>query len=213
MADFILQRWRQLLFMSIQHAWLAAQCVLLATLVAVALAALAYKSTRLRALLNNVSTIGLTIPSFALLALLVAPLGFGVAPTVIALVFYGALPIMRNAVVGLAGVDNTVIESARGQGMSATAIFFRVRLPLSWPLILSGIRVSTQMVMGIAAIGAYVLGPGLGSLTFTGLARLGGAGAVESAAVGTLLVVIVALIADFGLAILGRLTISRGIRD
>ena len=120
---------------------------------------------------------------------------------------------MRNAVVGLAGVDNTVIESARGQGMSATAIFFRVRLPLSWPLILSGIRVSTQMVMGIAAIGAYVLGPGLGSLIFTGLARLGGAGAVESAAVGTLLVVIVALIADFGLAILGRLTISRGIRD
>lgn len=213
MADFIAQRWHQLLFMAVQHAWLVAQCIFLATLLAVALAALAYKTPLLRSLLNNVSTIELTIPSFALLALLVAPFGFGVAPTVIALVFYGSLPIMRNAVVGLAGVDPQVIEAARGQGMSQKATFFKIRLPLAWPLILSGIRVSTQMIMGIAAIGAYVLGPGLGSLIFTGLARLGGAGALHSALVGTLLIVAVALIADLGLATLGRLTISRGIRD
>src|SRR5699024_3021513 len=104
----------------------------------------------------SVSAIGLTIPSFALLGMLLAPFGFGVVPAVIAVTFYAILPILRNAVVGLAGVDATAVESARGIGMSKLATLIRVELPLAWPVILAGVRVSTQMVMGIAAIAAYV---------------------------------------------------------
>ena len=85
--------------------------------------------------------------------------------------FYAVLPILRNAVVGLQGVDQTLLESARGMGMSELASLVRVRIPLAWPVILAGVRISTQMSMGIAAIAAFVLGPGLGSYIFTGLDR------------------------------------------
>jgi osmoprotectant transport system permease protein len=79
-------------------------------------------------------------------------------------------------------------------------------------VILAGVRVSMQMSMGIAAIAAYVLGPGLGGYIFTGLATIGGANAVNYAVVGTVGIVIVALIADHLLLLLGRVTISKGIR-
>ena len=88
----------------------------------------------------------------------------------------------------------------------------RIRLPLAWPVILAGIRVSMQMSMGIAAIAAYVLGPGLGAGIFTGLAQIGGKTATESALVGTLGIVLIALVLDLLLLVLGRVTTSKGIR-
>ena len=96
--------------------------------------------------------------------------------------------------------------------MSRTATLLRVELPMAWPVILAGIRISTQMVMGIAAVAAYVLGPGLGSLIFTGLSRLGGANALNSALTGTIAIVVLALVLDLLLLLAGRLTTPRGIR-
>ena len=171
-----------------------------------------YRSPRATALANGVSAIGLTIPAFALLGILLAPFGFGITPAVIAVTFYAALPVLRNAVVGLAGVDPSLVESARGMGMSRTATLLRVEVPLAWPVILAGVRTSTQMVMGIAAIAAYVLGPGLGGFIFTGLSRLGGANALNSALTGTIAVVLLALVLDLLLVLAGRLTTPRGIR-
>nr|WP_246284407.1 ABC transporter permease subunit [Nocardioides perillae] len=118
---------------------------------------------------------------------------------------------MRNAVVGLREVDPTLLESARGMGMGAAAVLWRVRLPLAWPVILAGIRTSTQMTMGIAAIAAFILGPGLGGFIFTGLGQIGGANALDYALVGTIGIVVVALLADALLLLLGRLTTSKGI--
>ena len=122
------------------------------------------------------------------------------------------LPVLRNAVVGLQGVDTTLVESARGMGMSPLAVLWRVRIPLAWPVILAGVRVSMQMSMGVAAIAAYVLGPGLGGYIFRGLGTIGGANAVNYAVVGTVGIVVVALLADALLLLLGRLTVSKGIR-
>lgn len=83
---------------------------------------------------------------------------------------------------------------------------------MAWPVILAGMRVSAQMTMGVAAISAYVLGPGLGSFIFSGLSRLGGANSFESVVTAVVAVVVIALILDGLLLLLGRLTISRGIR-
>lgn len=130
----------------------------------------------------------------------------------IAVAFYAVLPILRNAVVGLAGVDKTLLESARGMGMNEFTSLTRVRIPLAWPVILAGIRVSMQMSMGVAAIAAYVLGPGLGANIFTGLAQNGGKNALNYALVGTVGIVIIAQIADLLLLLLGRATTSKGIR-
>jgi osmoprotectant transport system permease protein len=212
MWDYVVDRRGQIAYQALQHVSLVVQCVLLGTAIALAVAMAVYRSPRATALANGVSAVGLTIPAFALLGILLAPFGFGITPAVIAVTFYAALPVLRNAVVGLAGVDRSLVESARGMGMSRTATLLRVELPLAWPVVLAGIRTSTQMVMGIAAIAAYVLGPGLGGFIFTGLSRLGGANALNSALTGTVAVVLLALVLDLLLVLAGRLTTPRGIR-
>ena len=212
MSEFLRQRWGQILFSSWQHMSLVVQCLVLATVIAIVLAALCYRSRALTSVANNVSAVGLTIPSFALIGLLIVPLGFGVVPAVVVVTFFAVLSILRNAVVGLAGVDQSTIEAARGIGMGRVKTFFRVELPLAWPVILAGMRVSAQMTMGIAAVAAYALGPGLGGYIFSGLSRLGGANSLESVVTGIVAVIILALILDVVLILVGRLTTSRGIR-
>lgn len=212
MWDFLQSHIDQILFSSWQHVSLVIQCLILATIVAVALSAVAYRSRILSSVANTLSAIGLTIPAFALVGLLIAPLGFGVPPAVAVVTFFAILPILRNTVVGLNGVDAAIVESARGIGMGRIRTFLRVELPLAWPVILGGIRVSAQMVMGIAAVAAYVLGPGLGGFIFSGLSRQGGANSLESVLTGVVGVVLLALVLDLVLVGLGRLTTPRGIR-
>ncbi|TFD26586.1 MULTISPECIES: ABC transporter permease [Cryobacterium] len=212
MWDFLGGQYEQILFNSWQHFSLVVQCLILATVLAVVLAAVVYRSSALTGIANSVSAIGLTIPSFAFIGLLIAPLGFGVVPAVIVVAFFATLPILRNAVVGLSGIAPSIVESARGIGMSRFRTLLQVELPMAWPIILTGIRVSAQMVMGIAAIAAYSLGPGLGGFIFSGLSRLGGANSLESVLTGVIGVVVLALILDLLLVGLGRLTTPRGIR-
>ena len=212
MIQFVSQRWSQIMLNSWQHLSLVVQCLVLATVIALVVAAVCYRRTFLTSGANNGSAVGLTIPSFALIGLLIIPLGFGVAPAVAVVTFFAVLPILRNAVVGLTEVDPALVEAARGVGMSRVATFFRVELPLAWPVVIAGMRISAQMTMGIAAVAAYALGPGLGGYIFSGLSRLGGANSFESVATGVIAVVILALLLDAALIVMGRLTTSRGIR-
>ncbi|UAK38144.1 ABC transporter permease [Gordonia bronchialis] len=200
-----------LTFLTYQHASLAFQTVLVGTVVALLIAVTVYRLPVVSSLTLTTSRIALTIPSLALLALLIVPFGLGVVPSFIMLAFFAALPVIGNAVVGLRSVPAIVVESARGIGLSRWRILLTVELPIAWPVILTGIRVSTQMIVGVAAIVAYVLGPGLGSLIFNGFSRLGGANALEMALTGTILIVIIALVFDALLVLLGRLTISKGL--
>ena len=213
MWQYVIDHWGQIWFAAWQHLWLVTQCIILGTVIAVLLGALVYRSRAASGLANGVRAVGLTIPEMALAGVLIlTPMGFGVTPSVTTVTFYAVLPILRNAIVGLSGVPRSLVESARGVGMSRTATFIRVELPMAWPVILTGMRVSAQMCMGIAAITAYALGPGLGGFIFQGLLRLGGANALNSVVVGTVGIVIVAFILDLLLIGLGRLTTSRGIR-
>ncbi len=165
------------------------------------------------ALSTAAASIILTVPSFALLGLLIPAMGLGVKPTITALVLYALLPILRNTIIGLSGVDPAVTDAARGVGMNPVRVLARIELPLAWPSILAGIRVSTQLSMGILAMAAYAKGPGLGNLIFSGLARLGSPTAVPMALTGTLLIIVLALALDAVLVLVGRLTTPRGIRD
>lgn len=210
--EFVGERYRQILFAAWHHFSLVVQCLILATIIAVVIAALVYRSNAASATANSVSAIGLTIPSFAMIGLLIAPMGFGVPPAVTVVAFFAALPILRNAVVGLASIPPATVESARGIGMSRFRTLATVEIPMAWPVILAGVRVSAQMVMGVAAVAAYALGPGMGGFIFSGLSRLGGANALESVVVGVVGVILLALILDLLLVGLGRLTTPRGIR-
>ncbi|MGP4978878.1 ABC transporter permease [Glutamicibacter arilaitensis] len=212
MGDFFGERSRHILFASWQHFSLVAQCLILATIISVLIAVLVYRNKSLSGLANGISAIGLTIPSFALIGLLIVPVGFGVTPAVIVVTFFAALPIMRNAIVGLNNIEPTIIESARGIGMSRMKTLISVEIPIAWPVILTGVRISAQMVMGVAAVVSYALGPGLGGFIFQGLSRLGGANSLNSVITGVVGVVILALILDLILLGVGRLTTPRGIR-
>ncbi|CBT77018.1 MULTISPECIES: ABC transporter permease [Glutamicibacter] len=212
MGDFFGERSRHILFASWQHFSLVAQCLILATIISVLIAVLVYRNKSLSGLANGISAIGLTIPSFALIGLLIVPVGFGVTPAVIVVTFFAALPILRNAIVGLNNIEPTIIESARGIGMSRMKTLISVEIPIAWPVILTGVRISAQMVMGVAAVVSYALGPGLGGFIFQGLSRLGGANSLNSVITGVVGVVILALILDLILLGVGRLTTPRGIR-
>ncbi|MCP2169047.1 ABC transporter permease [Goodfellowiella coeruleoviolacea] len=210
--DYVGSRWAQLLTDAYLHASAVVQCVLLATAIGVLLGIAVYRSPVGSTVATALTSAILTIPSFALLGLLIPLLGLGVRPTVTALVLYGLLPIVRNTIVGLAGVDRAVTDAARGIGMSRLGVLGRIELRLAWPAILAGMRVSTQMLMGIAAIAAYAKGPGLGNVIFSGLSRVGSANAVNMALAGTVGVVVLALVLDGIYVLIGRLTTSRGIR-
>ncbi|WP_167479568.1 ABC transporter permease [Nocardia arthritidis] len=210
---FIVNRRHQLLIDSYLHVSAVVQSVLVATIVAVLLGVLVYRSPLGSALATAAASAILTVPSFALLGLLIPVLGLGVAPTVTALVIYALLPILRNTLVGLAAVDPAVVDAARGVGMNRLRVLARIELPLAWPSILTGMRISTQMIMGILAIAAYAKGPGLGNLIFSGLSRLGSPNAVPQALAGTVLVVLLALLLDGIYVLVGHFTTARGIRD
>lgn len=183
---------------------------MLAAIIALVIALLVSRRPWGSAVANALSSIGLTLPSLAVLGLLIPMVGIGTMPSVVIVTFYAILPILRNAIVGMQNIDETILEAARGQGMSPIALLLRVRLPLAWPVIMTGVRVSAQMSMGVAAIAAYALGPGLGGYIYSGLSQIGGANALYYALVGTFGVVVVALIVDALLALVARLTTSKG---
>lgn len=211
--DFVSERRQQLLTDSYLHVSAVVQSVIIAGVIAVLIGIAVYRSPIGSAVATGLASTILTLPSFALLGLLIPILGLGVAPTVTALVLYGLLPIIRNTIIGLASVDPAITDAARGVGMNRLRVLGRIELPLAWPSILAGIRISTQMLMGILAIAAYAKGPGLGNLIFSGLSRVGSPTAVPQALTGTVLIVILALVLDGLLVLLGRLTTSRGLRD
>jgi osmoprotectant transport system permease protein len=210
--DFLADRSAQVWTLAWTHAFLVVVAVLIATVIGIAVAVAVTRVPRLEPVANAISSIGLTIPSFALIGLLLPLLGLGFWPSLFAVGFYAIFPVLRNAIVGLQGVSPALLESAKGMGMSEARALVQVRLPLAWPVILAGVRVSTQMSMGVAAIAAYVLGPGFGSWIFTGLAQTGGKNGVNYALSATVFVVIIALVFDLLLLLLGRATISKGIR-
>ncbi|MFJ9961963.1 ABC transporter permease [Streptomyces avermitilis] len=203
---------QQLLTDAYQHASAVFQCMVVATAIGVVVGVVTYRSEWAGNLATTTTSTILTMPSLAMIGLLIPVVGLGVPPTVIALTLYGLLPIVRNAIVGLRGVDPSLVDAATGIGMSRAARLLRVELPLAWPPILTGIRVSTQMLMGIAAIAAYASGPGLGNEIFRGLASLGSKNALNQVLAGTIGIIILALLFDAAYVVLGRLTIPRGIR-
>ncbi len=211
-SRYLERRWDDLLEQAVEHATVVALAIAVATAVGVGVGVLTWRSVRASGFAISVAATLLTIPSLALLALLIPLLGLGWAPTLVALVIYSLLPIVRNTVAGLRTVDPAILEAARGMGMAPGRVLWQVQLPLAWPVILAGIRVSTQMLFAIATIAAYVAGPGLGNEIFSGLSRLGSANALNQAIAGTVGVVLLALTFDAAFVAVRRVTTPRGLR-
>ena len=154
----------------------------------------------------------LTVPSLALYALFLPFTGLGVATAVIVLTLYSLYTVLRNTVAGLTTVDRAILESARGLGYSRLRRLLTIQLPLAWPVILNGIRVTTLISISIAVVGAVVQGPGLGTLLINGISRIGASNSFYQVLTGTLFCLVVAAVFEIFFAIVQRLTIPRGIR-
>lgn len=149
-----------------------------------------------------------TIPSIALFGLLIAPLaglaaaipwlaehgvsGIGLAPAIVALVLYALLPLVRNVVAGLDAVSDSVVESARGMGMTRSQLFFRVQIPIAMPLIVSGVRIIAVQTVGLAVVAALIGAGGLGAIVFQGLLS----SALDLVLLGVIPVVVMAVVVD-----------------
>lgn len=212
LQTFLERRQDDLTAMFIDHVTVVALSVGISTVLSIAIALLVWDRPIGRTLAVTSTAVILTVPSLALLAILSPLFGLGWGPTVTALVLYSMLPIVRNTVTGLREVPAHVLESARGMGMGSTRVLLQVQLPMAWPIILTGIRVATQLAIGIAAIGAYVAGPGLGQYIFKGLSSLGSINALNYALSGTVGVVLLALAADAAFVLIARITTPRGLR-
>ena len=209
---YLRSRWDELLGLALAHVGITVLAVLIATVVGVGLGMLVYRTPRARQLVIGTTSVFLTIPSLALFGLFISWLGVGTAPVVVALVMYSLLPIVANTIVGLRQVDPAIVESAQGMGLTRTQRLWRIELPLAWPVVLTGMRVATLITLGIAAIGAYISGPGLGNEIFAGLSRISSPNALNQVLGGTLGVVVLAVLFDLFYVLLKRLTTSRGIR-
>jgi osmoprotectant transport system permease protein len=203
MLDFLKSNWADILAHVAQHVWLVFISIAIAVVIALPVGVLITRKKRLRSPILGIANVMQTIPSLALFGFLI-PLPFigGIGPrtAIVALVFYALLPIIRNTVTGILGVDTSVREAAVAMGMTDRQVLFKVELPLAMSVILTGVRVAVVITIGVAIIAAEVGAGGLGEYIFRGL-RLNDnhlllAGAVPSAAM--------ALLADFGFSVFER---------
>lgn len=159
-------------------------------------------------LVSDMTSLGQTFPPIAVLALMVPILGtFGFWPTLIALVLYGLLPVVRNTVAGLDGLPVEVLDAARGMGMRPWQVLARVEVPLSIRVIIAGVRTSTVINVGTATIGAAFAAGGLGAPIISGLVNQNPAYVLEGAAAAGLL----AAVLDYGLGQLEAALVPPGL--
>ena len=212
-VQFLERSQERVLRLAVEHLVLVLEAIAIGTAIGVTLGVLVARRPAARAVVLASTGVILTIPSFALFSLLLGVVGrLGTAVVLPGLVLYSLLPIVRNTVTGLLAVDPAVVESAKGVGMGPVRRLFRIELPLAWPVVLAGVRVSAVLLVGIAALGTLVQGPGLGELIFAGLRIIGSPNATNLALAGTLAIVVIAVLLDVIFLLLARLTTSKGLR-
>jgi len=141
----------------------------------------------------SVFNIGQAVPSIGLVAILAIAYAIGFVPMVIALVAYTTLPVLRNTMVGLEQVDASVIESARGMGMTKLAVLTKIELPLAVPVIMAGLRTALTINVGTATLGAFIGAGTLGALIVSGFSG----NRPFISIVGGVLVAVLALLVDY----------------
>ncbi|HWS85686.1 MAG TPA: ABC transporter permease/substrate-binding protein [Pyrinomonadaceae bacterium] len=199
--EFMLRNWREVMGLTAEHLLLVAVSTLIAVAVGIPVGLLLTRKANLKRPVLAVANVLQTVPSLALFGFII-PLkyvgGIGWRAAVVALVLYALLPVIRNTVTGVEGVERSVREAALAMGMTDRQILRQVELPLAAPVILAGVRVATVISVGVATIAAAIGAGGLGTLIFRGLRqydnRLILAGAIPAA--------LLALAADAGIGLI-----------
>lgn len=201
--QFLLQNWPELLDRLREHLWLVFVSTLIAVAIGIPTGILLTRKKSLQGPILGIANVMQTIPSLALFGFLI-PLkfigGIGARTAIVALVLYSLLPIIRNTVTGILGVDRNVREAAVAMGMTGSQVLWQVEVPLAMSVIITGVRVALVIAIGVATIAAAVGAGGLGVFIFRGIRQFDNnlllAGAVPAA--------LLALTADFGLGLVEK---------
>lgn len=200
---------KELWNMTLQHLWLTVVAAVIVLVLAIPLGVvLTRKSLRwLGTPIMALANLGQAAPPVGLIVLFAFWLGFGFQASVVALILYAFLPVLKNTMVGLDAVDPRVVESAKGMGMSAMGVLMRVELPLALPIMLAGIRTALVLLVGTATLATFVDGGGLGLLITTGVNL-----SLNSVLItGSLLVALLALTVDWIARVFEQVARPKGI--
>lgn len=162
---------------------------------------------RLSAPVIAVANAGQAAPVIGLIVLLAMWIGFGFWTAVLALAIFAFLPVLRNTIVGLDGVDRTLVEAARGMGMSNLEVLRRIELPLAVPVIMAGVRTALVLVVGTAAFATFINAGGLGELIVTGITLFRSSVLIS----GALIIAVLALLVDWVGRVLERAATPKGL--
>lgn len=193
---------------TIEHFYISIIALLIAIVVAVPLGILLSKTTRTANVVLTIAGVLQTIPTLAVLAIMIPIFGVGKTPAIVALFIYVLLPILNNTVLGVKNIDKNVIQAGQSMGMTKMQLMKDVELPLALPLIISGTRLSSVYVISWATLASYVGAGGLGDLVFNGL-NLYQPPMIISAAI---LVTLLALIVDFLLSLVEKWAVPKGLK-
>lgn len=201
--EFLQRNWADIVSHTAEHLWLVAISTLIAVLIGIPLGILLTRFKALRGPVLGIASVMQTVPSLALFGFLI-PLpiigGIGTRTATVALVLYALLPIIRNTVTGILGVDQPVREAAVGMGMTGWQILWQVEMPLAASIILTGVRVAVVITIGVAVIAAAVGAGGLGEYIFRGLRQNDNNLLLTGAGISA----VMALLADFLLGLLEK---------
>jgi osmoprotectant transport system permease protein len=202
LMDFIALRYPDLLAASGQHLAISFMAVILGILAAVPLGIyLSEKPNKpLHSVIFGIANLFQTIPSLALLAILIPLMGIGVKPAVFALFLYSLLPILRNTYAGFQSVSPSVTEAAKGVGCGTLQRLLLIQLPIAFPYIMSGIRLTTVYIISWTTLAALIGAGGLGQLIISGI----GVNREELVISASVLAILLALMADWVLGAIER---------
>ncbi|CAM3508458.1 MULTISPECIES: ABC transporter permease/substrate-binding protein [Saccharibacillus] len=205
--DVFAQRQEQLWTTLGEHITLSFISLLIAALISVPLGLMLARRPRGAEGIIGVTAVLQTIPSLALLGLMIPLLGIGRVPAVVALVIYALLPILRNTYTGVRGVDPSLLEAADAMGMNRRRRLVKVELPLAMPVIMAGIRTATVLIIGTATLAALIGGGGLGELILLGIDR----NDTNLILLGAIPAALLAIVFDLALRFLQKLSLKRSL--
>lgn len=198
--EFIINHWSQFLHHLWTHIKLVLVAELLAILVAVPLGIAATRFPRGKSTIQGFGNTAQTIPTLAIIFLMLPITGIGFVTAVTGLFVYALLPILTNTIAGIEGVEEGVIEAARGMGMTDRDILRKIQLPLAIPVIFAGIRTSSVIGVGTAYLAFFVGGGGLGTWVLQGIKLY----QMEMAIAGAIPGAVLAITLDSGFALIER---------
>ncbi|MFD1464746.1 ABC transporter permease/substrate-binding protein [Lapidilactobacillus mulanensis] len=202
---YIAENGNEILLSLWQHIEISAIAALITIIIAIPLAVVLLNHRRGGEFVLQVASVIQTIPSLAILGLLIPFVGIGTVPAIIALVLYAIMPIFSNTYSGLTNIDPVLMEAADAMGVSKRYKLFRIQFPLAMPMILSGIRIGVVMIIGTATLAALIGGGGLGTYILLGIQSNNN----NALLIGAVLAAVLALVASWIIKALSGVSIKK----